>query len=194
MQAPDFRAGHHLCSLCTRPHSAQRHNLTDPELVALHAYSIRQGPWAFRTLNQALRSRDDAAMAAVRDRVFTLEAALQKLPPRTGQVFRGTELPPHILLQYTRAYEATDKRGSIVSDPAFTSTTATPRETYEGPHTIIVKKPDGGQKSRGSHMADFAENRAEDEVLFPPGTPFEVLDMQRGDNDTVTFWLEEVIP
>lgn len=174
--------------------SAQRHNLTDPELVALHAYSIRQGPWAFRTLNQALRSRDDAAMAAVRDRVFTLEAALQKLPPRTGQVFRGTELPPHILLQYTRAYEATDKRGSIVSDPAFMSTTATPRETYEGPHTIIVKKPDAGQKSRGSHMADFAENRAEDEVLFPPGTPFEVLDMQRGDNDTVTFWLEEVIP
>ena len=132
-------------------------------------------------------------MAAVRDRVFTLEAALQKLPPRTGQVFRGTELPPHILLQYTRAYEATDKRDSIVSDPAFMSTTATPRETYKGPHTIIVEKPDAGQKSRGSHKAPVAENRAEDEVLFPPGTPFEVLDMQRGDNDTVTFWLKEVV-
>lgn len=146
MQAPDFRAGHHLCSLCTRPHSTQRHNLTAPELVALRPS------------------------------------------------LRGTELPPHILLQYTRAYEATDKRGSIVSDPAFTSTTATPRETYKGPHTIIVEKPDAGQKSRGSHMADFAENRAEDEVLFPPGTPFRVLDMQRGDNDTVTFILKEVIP
>ena len=175
-----------------RDRDAQRYNLTDPELVGLHAYSLRHGQWAFHTINQTLRRGDDTAMAAVADRVLTLEAALQKLPRREAPVFRGTELPPPILQQYIRAAEATDRKDKVVSDSAFTSTTANPGKAYQGPHKIIVKKPDKGQKSRGSRISAFTRED-EAEVLFPPGTPFEVIDMERGEGDTITFRVKEVI-
>ena len=142
------------------------------------------------TINQALRGGDDAAMNAVADRTLTLKAAIQKLPRRKDQVFRGTELPPPVLQQYIRAAEATDRKDKIVSDPAFTSHTANRRNTYAGPHKIIVEKTAKGQRSRGSHISAFTRDD-EDEVLFPPGTPFEVVDMKRGEGDTITFWLKE---
>ena len=171
---------------------AQRYNLTDTELVGLYAYSIRQGQWAFHTINQALRGVDPKAKRAVRDRTLTLKAALQKLPRRKDQVFRGTELPPPVLQQYIRAAEATDRKDKIVSDSAFTSHSDSPGKAYQGPHKIIVKKPDKGQRSRGSSISAFTRDD-EDEVLFPPGTPFEVIDMERGEGDTLTFRVKEVI-
>ena len=174
-----------------RNRDAQRYNLTDPELVGLHAYSLRHGQWAFHTINQTLRRGDKAAMASIADRTLTLKAALQKLPRRKDQVFRGTELPPPILQQYIRAAEATDRKDKIVSDSAFTSTTANPRKPYQGPHKIIVERTDKGKKSRGSRISAFTR-ADEDEVLFPPGTPFEVIDMKRGEGDTITFWLKEL--
>lgn len=74
------------------------------------------------------------------------------------------------------------------------STSSNPQRAYSGKHLIVVEKPDASQKSRGKHIADYSAHPDEQEVLFPPGTPFQVLDMQRGDNDTVTFTLKEVIP
>ena len=41
---------------------------------------------------------------------------------------------------------------------------------------IIVVKPDARQKSRGKHIADYSAHPDEQEVLFPPGTPFEVIE------------------
>ena len=55
-----------------------------------------------------------------------------------------------------------------------------------------MERTDKGQKSRGSHISAFTR-ADEDEVLFPPGTPFEVIDMERGEGDTITFRVEEVI-
>ena len=175
-----------------RDRDAQRYNLTDTELVGLYAYSIRQGQWAFHTINQALRGVDPKAKRAVRDRTLTLKAALQKLPRRKDQVFRGTELPPPVLQQYIRAAEATDRKDKIVSDPAFTSHSDSSGKAYQGPHKIIVKKTDKGQRSRGSRISAFTR-ADEEEVLFPPGTPFEVIDMERGPDDTYIFRVEEVI-
>ena len=189
---PDFDAYRLRVLQLIQRRNAQRHNLTDAELVTLHAYSIRKGPWAFDTINKALRGSDDTAMAAVKDRALTLKVAIQKLPRRTGQAFRGTELPPPVLQDYIRAYEAKNRKDSIVSDSAFTSTSANPNKAYKGPHTIIVEQPDPGQKSRGSHIAEFTQSN-EEEILFPPGTPFEVTDMERGEGDTITFWLKESI-
>ena len=87
------------------------------------------------------------------------------------------------------AYESRRAQQSIIADPGFMSTTTSPKKTYPGKHTIIVEKPDRKQKSRGKHIADYAADPSEQEVLFPPGTPFQIIDMQRDEDDTITFRL-----
>ena len=56
--------------------------------------------------------------ASQQARVEALNRALEKLPPHSGQLFRGTDLPPEVLAQY--------QPGAVVTETRFVSTSVDP--------------------------------------------------------------------
>lgn len=130
--------------------------LTSADRAALLDYT---GP-GFREINPALRSGsvDDAMQA----RVDAISSALDKLPPYEGTVYRGTDLPPEVLADY--------QPGQVVSDSAFTSTSATQNQAFNGPVEFEIVSYTGREIRMYAHP-DYAH---QDEVLFPPGTQFAV--------------------
>lgn len=101
---------------------------------------------------------------------------LSKLPAFTGaETFRGTTLPTSVL--------ANNQMGAVVSDSAFFSTSA--EKAFSGPVQITTRGVSGRDIS---FLSDFPEA----EVLYPPGTQFEVLN--RIDQGSVTHLLYKEIP
>ncbi|QXW44902.1 MULTISPECIES: DUF6861 domain-containing protein [Pseudomonas syringae group] len=131
--------------------------LTDDQIGALHGYTTNEG---YVWINQALRG--DAPLTPQME-AFVAHATegLGKLPPYTaGKTFRGTSLPPNVLEKI--------KMGSSTSDSAFFSTSAMPEKAFNGNVRIEVKGLSGRDVS-------FLSGHAEAEVLYPPGTQFQVL-------------------
>ncbi|WP_306360265.1 ADP-ribosyltransferase domain-containing protein [Nocardia sp. CC227C] len=128
--------------------------LTEHDLFALDSYS---GP-EFSRLNEALRAgRLDQL---TRDKVEALRAALTKLPDYTGTVYRGTELPPAVLARY--------RLGNVIEETAFLST-STKNGTFTGAVRFRIASKHGKQ------IGEYSRRPGENEVLFAPGSRFEVV-------------------
>jgi hypothetical protein len=133
--------------------------LTPDDLPALADYT---GP-GYQDLNNALRI--DALEASQQARVDAIIRALEKLPPYEGTVIRGTNLPVDVLDRY--------QPGQVITEPAFTSTT-TIRAVAEGPAFA------GNVEFRifsttGRDISSFSMYPGEQEILFPPGAKFYVV-------------------
>lgn len=130
--------------------------LNEADRAALIDYT---GP-GFRDINPALRSGivDDAMQV----RVDAITSALDKLPPYQGVVYRGVDLPPQVLADY--------QPGQVVSDSAFTSTSATQSQGFKGPVELEIFSYTG----RDIRMYADPKYAHQDEVLFPPGTELRV--------------------
>jgi hypothetical protein len=115
-------------------------------------------------LNDALRNETvDASQQA---RVDALNRALDKLPPYEGPVVRGTDLPPDVLAQY--------QPGAAVTEPAFFSTSINPAVPQS---TAFAGNVEFRVLSRtGRDISSFSMFPTEQEVLFPTGVTFYVLD------------------
>ena len=86
--------------------------LTTEHLSALNNYT----GLGHEDLNDMLRTGTlDASQQA---RVDALNRALEKMPPHSGLVYRGTDLPPEVLAQY--------QPGAVVTEDAFVSTSVDP--------------------------------------------------------------------
>jgi hypothetical protein len=134
--------------------------LTSEHLSALADYT---GP-GHEDLNDALRNETvDASQQA---RVDALNRALDKLPPYEGPVVRGTDLPPDVLAQY--------QPGAAVTEPAFFSTSINPAVPQS---TAFAGNVEFRVLSRtGRDISSFSMFPTEQEVLFPTGVTFYVLD------------------
>jgi ADP-ribosyltransferase exoenzyme len=134
--------------------------LTTEHLSALADYT---GP-GHEDLNDALRNETvDASQQA---RVDALNRALDKLPPYEGPVVRGTDLPPDVLAQY--------QPGAAVTEPAFFSTSMNPAVPQS---TAFAGNVEFRVLSRtGRDISSFSMFPTEQEVLFPTGVTFYVLD------------------
>lgn len=129
------------------------------DLAALADYT---GP-GYADLNDALRNGTVGASLAAR--VDALNRALEKLPPYGGPVIRGSNIPLEMLAQY--------QPGEVIVEHAFLSTTKNPAvaqlPTFSGnvEFQILSKS--------GRDIYSFSMFPAEQEVLFPPGTEFYVM-------------------
>jgi hypothetical protein len=133
--------------------------LTTEYLSALNNYTAL----GHEELNDALRTGTlDASQQA---RVDALNQALGKLPPHSGLVYRGTDLPPEVLAQY--------QPGAVVTEDAFVSTSADP---------AVARSPAfaGNVEFRivsetGRDISSLSLISHEQEVLFPSGKQFYVI-------------------
>jgi NAD:arginine ADP-ribosyltransferase len=114
-------------------------------------------------LNDALRTNTvDASQQA---RGEALNQALEKLPPHSGLVFRGTDLPPEVLAQY--------QPGAVVTEDAFVSASVDPAvarsPAFAGNVEFWIVSETGRDISSLSSISH------EQEVLFPSGMQFYVI-------------------
>ena len=94
-------------------------------------------------------------------------SGMAKLPSHNDTVARLVNLPPRITEQH--------QEGAEVEYSGFTSTSMKPNgdETFHGNMFMIIAPKDG---SAGKDVSIFSNLPDEQEVLFPPGTSFKVLE------------------
>jgi NAD:arginine ADP-ribosyltransferase len=97
--------------------------------------------------------------------VDALNEALAKLPPHSGLVYRGTELPPEVLAQY--------QPGTVVIEDAFVSTSVDPAVARSPAFAGNVEFRIISETGRDISWLSMISH--EQEVLFPSGMQFYVI-------------------
>lgn len=157
----------------------KRHGLTEAEVLAIRGYTAGfYGP-----LNAALRGGTDYSGLKRDDALFysgIMSSGLAKLPPYRGPVIRYVSLPLEVLEQH--------RPGETVTYSSYTSTSRDPAFNW-GPNgqKLLI------QSKTGKLIEEISHSRAEQEVLFPPGTRFKVLERTTAGKRT-TLVLEELGP
>ena len=147
--------------------------LSPADRAAIRDYSDR----GYERMNQQLR--DHELMAPIRRKVTTLTAALNRLPPYVGDVYRGTTLHDTDSLERYRSV------GSIVTEDAFVSTSRSPLKMYGGNVLFYM------MSKRGRDISAWSAHPEEEEILFRPASRFKVLAFTEADGDFEIF-LEEI--
>ncbi|MEM7337353.1 MAG: ADP-ribosyltransferase [Actinomycetota bacterium] len=148
--------------------------LSADELHAIEEYT----GGLYYAVNQALRGRIPPSVGTAHITLH-LELALDKMPPWTdGPVFRGSPNLPSVP-------ESQLAPGVILEDGAFWSTTRDENRPFEGRYQYTIQSSTSGRMIE--HLSTHAH---EAEVLFPPGTMFEVQSVEHVD-DQVHIVLNE---
>lgn len=154
---------------------------TATEIAAIYHYT-GSGPWRINPLlrgdfhrwvysldfrdksmrEQIIIAREDALLVS-RLAIW----ALRQLPHYQGVVHRNVNLTPDQLAEY--------QVGRAIAQSAFTSTTRDYRQYARVVNTYFVV-----QSATGKSIQRFSHKANEDEVLFPPGTLFQII--QRREN------------
>ncbi|WP_328403850.1 ADP-ribosyltransferase [Nocardia sp. NBC_00403] len=130
--------------------------LTEKERAAIFDYTYE----SYKFINPAMRSSN--IRDGIRIQIEVLKSALTKLREHDGIVFRGVRLPPEIVERY--------QPGCVVTEAAFTSTTTDRDVTFRGNVEFRIMSKTG---KRLHWQTEYREE--EEEVLFLPGTRFEVF-------------------
>ena len=131
--------------------------LSPDDVRAVHDYTTNAG---YDAMNGHLRT--GGLDPAVQARVDATAAALDRLPASPGTTYRGTNLPAEVLEAY--------RPGHLVADPAFLSTSVDPVVARNfGSMDVTV------HGHSGVDVAPLSAYGREGEILFRPGTQFEVL-------------------
>ncbi|WP_448144532.1 DUF6861 domain-containing protein [Pseudomonas silesiensis] len=148
--------------------------LTDDQIGALHGYTTNEG---YTWINPALRGKTPITEQM---EAFATHAkdGLAKLPRYVeGETYRGTSLPADVLTEI--------RMGHPTSDGAFFSTSAETGKAFSGNVRIVTRGTSGRDIS-------FLSGHREAEVLYPPGTQFNVLN--KIESGSVTHLLYQEIP
>jgi hypothetical protein len=141
-----------------RPGHPELNGIPTEDLVAIKGYTSAD----FATLNPALRSGDPAELARLDPYVQCAKSGLDQLPSYDGIVVRGTTLTASEAAKYIP--------GEIVQEPAFTSSSWDPNAAFSGNTEFNIASVNG------KAVSFLSDSPAEKEILFTPGTKFEVLD------------------
>ncbi|MGW1738879.1 ADP-ribosyltransferase domain-containing protein [Nocardia sp. NPDC001965] len=123
---------------------------------------ITAGTGFFERINRGLRR--GTLDRADREFVEQLRTAVAKLRTYSGKVYRGAQLYPDDLARY--------QKGNIVTEPAFTSTSRLKSRAFGGNTRFTIRS------STGKRLERYSSKPHEKEVIFPPGTRFEVVDVR----------------
>lgn len=162
------------------PDGTPPHVLDDltPEEIARDLESLRDytGPH-YVEINEALRGQRPMT-PELQDQIDAATRALDRLPDHPGTVWRGENAPANA--DYLDAYQP----GQIVTNRSFTSADQDAAFPGNVQYTIESSHGKGIQ-----HLSQYAST--ENEVLFRPGTQFEVL-TRNEDNGVIKIVMREV--
>jgi hypothetical protein len=137
-------------------------SLSHDELCALHIYTKATH---CKDINYNLRNGITLGKAS-QTAVDLAKQAMDKLPDFTGPCYRGTKLPVKL--------DATLVTKGTYRDYAFTSSSANPDKCFPGTHQFTIFSKTGKDVS---FVSQYPEEK---EVLFRPGTKFDIL-ARKGD-------------
>jgi hypothetical protein len=145
--------------------------LTKDEVLGIHDYTTTEG---YRTMNNFLRDGEvqtGTTREALESRVQRTVDGLSKLPRHEGVTMRGTDLPEDVLKQW--------EPGATIGDRAFMSTSVDPEvaERFaQGKNAFLrIEGRSGVDIDPLSEYGASSYGPSEAEILFKPGTEFEVL-------------------
>jgi len=137
--------------------------MTGKDLVALRDYT---SPASHENLNLALREDGAAADPAMLQKADALSAALAKIPPYEGEVYRGVNIDQVDLAEAIQRYFI----GNVITERSFISATLDRGLAFPGRLRFeIISKA-------GRPIADYSLAAGEQEILFDHGTQFRVID------------------
>lgn len=128
------------------------------DLVAIRGYTSQD----YEVLNPALRNNDVSQLKRLEPYIKCAESGLSQLPSHVGTVFRGTNLTADQAAKYAEV-------GKVVTEPHFFSTSEVMGRAFPGNTKYVINSVQGKDVSYLSEIA------GEKEILFRPGTRFEVL-------------------
>jgi len=162
-----YQRGVQFAKFAKADHPELFKNLSEAEIVAVWGYTTSD----YGMLNSALRSKDPNKVAEVQAYIKAASSGLAKMPGWEGESFRGTSLPEEVLAKY--------KPGEVITEEAFTSSAATRDAKFDGNTEFVIQGKTGRDVSGVSEYAD------EKEILFAPGTKFEVTSKEVVNGKTV---------
>lgn len=156
--------------------------MTDAELVALRGYTSHRedadgNKSDYYFMNKALREQNPDQLDAWGSYISSVSSGLSKLPAHEGTVYRGSTLPESVIANY--------KPGTTITEKSFFSTAVDPNKAFGGNVTYVIQSKRGRDIAPTSHFP-------ESEVLFAPGTNFNVLKVEKGADGRVTIYMDEV--
>jgi len=172
-----------------RNDAAERHGLSAEEFAAIYAYTGDHSDDINRELRQDKKAgrSDPLALGTERLRWLSyaelLESALEKLPPFTGEVYRGQDLDAEELAKW--------KPGRIIVTPAFWSTSYDKTNSFSGKVKLHI------QSLTGRNIEELSSHQSEKEVLFPTERHFLITHIDDSGADTygdprTDIWLQEL--
>lgn len=145
--------------------NAQQRSMGLPELTAEEVAAVRAYTGnTYRTLNSALRGGRYASDPHLQAYVDAAQHGLAKMPKYKGLSSRGMSLNDGQL----KAMLSTYRKGAIVEDAAFVSSSYGERAAFGGNVFMRINGKTGVNISR------YSQYEGEREVLFMPGTRFKV--------------------
>jgi hypothetical protein len=175
-------------------------NMTKAELASLKVYTQT----SFDHMNTYLRNNEDSeaiykidimkSAGEYRSKhqlendtiadIRMTTSALNKLPDFIGTVLRGTKMPKNMS---NSDIENTYKPGSIITEKSFTSTSSSGDRKFRGELQYVI------ESKTGKDISNISDSRQEKEVLFRPGTSFNVTSFKKSDSG-YEIHLKEVDP
>lgn len=145
--------------------NAQQRSLGLPELTVEEAAAIRSYTGsAYRVLNEALRSGRYASDPHLQAYVDAAQHGLAKMPKYVGRSARGMNFRQAELEKVLSTY----RKGAIVEDSAFVSSSYGEQAAFDGNVFLQING------RTGVNISSFSKYGNEREVLFMPGTRFQV--------------------
>jgi hypothetical protein len=161
--------------------AGERYGLTNAEVMSICSYtSSRKSDTlsVFELVNYCLRFPEQFPdrVSSVQPLVTELTSALMKLPAFQGDVFRFTYIPDDVL-------HIADTLGRFM-DRGFLSASSDP-DVFDGRDILLIRS------ETGLSISEFSLHPGEKEVIFLPGTAFEVEKLDRSANGVIIL-LNEV--
>ena len=152
--------------------------------MAVYTYS---GP-QYELINGWLRNPSMAVPADIPETVEALNKFLDRLPEHGDEVFRGTQVPQHIIDQALKS--------EIYRDPAFFSSSTNPIVARDFMYSGELKPGNTRvmfeiEKASGSNIRPMSMYATEDEILFKSGVEFDVIDHERHPDGSYTIRLKQ---
>jgi len=146
-------------------------NMKREEIVAIDMY----GNTSYRNVNSFLRNPDYfGPMPYEENFAKLLNDALDKMPSFEGTVYRGGDFSKTVIDEYREAF----KKGSILTEKAFMSTSKYTGTAMEGDTFFVIESKSG--KSVEEIMEFGSEGGAnEAEVVFKAGSKFKVTEVRQ---------------
>jgi hypothetical protein len=162
--------------------AATKHSITLEEAGSIALYSSAY----YEELNKQLRLM--AIQEVYKPIIYLAASGLRKMPRYKGAVFRGTHLKPETLVKYEEAL----KNKTPIQELGFLSTSKDKNvmESFARNGRFII------ESSTGTEIEDLSTIPTEKEVLFSPGSWFQVLDIKVVNSSEPQFIIsmKEIVP